>query len=166
YENVQINQGDTVNLFCDSLKYFGKTKISKLQGHVRLRDKEYKLATDYLEYDGNQSMGYYTNNSVITSIDQNLYLTSVKGYYFANEKLFFFKDSVRVNGDNYRMECDTLEFQTESSSAHFHGPTKIYLDSTTVECVAGVYYTKESWVQLWNGAYLYDKGMKLYADSL
>ncbi|MBD3637114.1 MAG: hypothetical protein HUJ25_07175 [Crocinitomicaceae bacterium] len=166
YSNVQINQGDTINLFCDSLKYYGKTKISKLQGNVRMRDKEYKLVTDSLEYDGNRSFGFYENNAVITSIDQDLKLTSIKGYYYANDKSFFFKDSVRVQGETYRMECDTLEFQTTTSSAHFHGPTTIYLDSSTVKCVAGTYYTKESLVKLWNGAYLLEKDRQLYADSL
>ena len=166
YDNVQINQGDTVNLFCDSLKYFGELKFSKLQGNVRLRDRKYKLVTDSLEYDGNTSIGYYNNNGVITSLDSDLKLTSIKGAYHANEKTFFFKDSVRVTGDKYRMECDTLEFQTENSSAHFHGPTTIIMDSSTVECVAGVYYTQDSYVQLWDGAYLYEKGRSLYADSL
>ena len=166
YNNVQINQGDTINLFCDSLKYYGATKISKLQGNVRMRDKEYKLVTDSLEYDGNRSVGYYTNNAVITSINQELKLTSVKGYYHANEKAFFFKDSVRVNGEDYHMECDTLEFQTANSSAHFHGPTKIFMDSSTVNCVAGVYYTQRNLVQLWDGAYLFEEDKRLYADSL
>ena len=166
YSNVQINQGDTINLFCDSLKYFGATKLSKLQGNVRMRDKEYKLVTDSLEYDGNTSIGYYKNNAVITSINQDLKLTSVQGHYHANTKSFFFKDSVRVKGDTYRMECDTLEFNTAASTAHFHGPTTIFMDSSRVECVAGVYYTQKKLVQLWNGAYLYEKDKKLFADSL
>ncbi|UKN03011.1 hypothetical protein K6119_05715 [Paracrocinitomix mangrovi] len=166
YSHVQINQGDTINLFCDSLKYFGKTRISKLQGNVRMRDQEYKLVTDSLEYDGNLSQGYYEKNAVITSINKELKLTSVKGYYHANQKTFFFKDSVRVNGENYRMECDTLEFNTNTSSAHFHGPTDIYMDSSQVKCVAGNYFTDEGQVELWNGAYLIEKGRTLYADSL
>ena len=49
YGKVQINQADTVNLYCDSLKYDGKTKISKLISNVRFRDKEYLLLTDSLE---------------------------------------------------------------------------------------------------------------------
>lgn len=166
YHNVQINQGDTVNLFCDSLKYYGDTKLSKLQGHVRLRDKAYKLVTDSLEYDGNESIGYYKNNAVITSIDQDLRLTSVEGYYHANEKSFFFRDSVRVNGENYRIESDTLEFRTQTNSAHFHGPTTMYTDSSRVKCVAGVYYTKKNQILLWDGAYLFEQDKKLYADSL
>ncbi|MEX1002785.1 MAG: OstA-like protein [Crocinitomicaceae bacterium] len=166
YSNVHINQGDTINLYCDSLRYDGKTKISKLKGNVRMRDNTYKLITDSLEYHGDKSMGFYKNNAVITSIEDELKLTSVKGYYYAGKKAFFFKDSVRVSGEQYRMECDTLEFQTSTSTVHFHGPTDIFLDSSTVHCVAGVYYTQDNFVELWDGAWLYQTNKSLYADSL
>jgi lipopolysaccharide export system protein LptA len=166
YSNVHINQGDTINLFCDSLIYDGNTEISKLQGHVRMRDSEYKLVTDSLEYNGANSVGHYKNHAVITSIEEDLKLTSVKGYYHANEKTFFFKDSVLVTGESYSLESDTLEFRTNTSSAHFHGPTKILMDSSRVECIAGVYYTGKGLAQLWDGAWLYEKERVLYADSL
>jgi lipopolysaccharide export system protein LptA len=166
YSNVHINQGDTINLFCDSLIYDGKTEISKLQGHVRMRDSEYKLVTDSLEYDGKNSFGYYKNHAVITSIENEMKLTSVKGYYYANQKTFFFKDSVRVDGESYQLESDTLEFRTEDNSAHFHGPTKIFMDSSYVDCTAGIYYTDDGLARLWNGAWLYEQDKVLYADSL
>ncbi|MCB9223581.1 MAG: hypothetical protein H6582_05325 [Crocinitomicaceae bacterium] len=167
YSHVHINQGDTINLFCDSLIYDGKTEISKLQGHVRMRDNKYKLVTDSLEYDGNKSIGFYKNHAVITSIDEEeLKLTSVKGYYYATNKAFFFKDSVRVEGESYELVADTLEFRTETSSAHFHGPTQIIMDSSYVDCTRGIYYTQSGLAQLWNGAWLYEKERTLFADSL
>jgi lipopolysaccharide export system protein LptA len=166
YSNVQINQGDTINLFCDSLRYDGNTNISKLQGNVRMRDSEYKLTTDSLEYNGDQSIGFYENHGVITSIHEDLKLTSIRGYYHANNKAFFFKDSVRVTHPDYLLISDTLEFRTESASAHFHGPTEIILDSSKVECVKGIFYTKEDFIQLWNGAWLLEPKRSFYADSM
>lgn len=166
YGNVQINQGDTVNLFCDSLIYNGTTNISQLRGHVRFRDSEYKLTTDSLDYDGKKSYGYYKNWATITSINQDLKLTAKKGYYYSGSKTFFFKDSVHVEHPEYEVFSDTLEFRTISSSAHFHGPTVIYLDSSQVNCNRGVYYTQEQFIRLWNGATLYENHRTLFADSL
>lgn len=166
YGHVQINQGDTVNLFCDSLKFNGKTNISKLLSNVRFRDNEYLLTTDSLNYDGNRSMGYYTNHAKISSINSELKLTSVKGYYYSQSKTFFFKDSVHVVDPKYELFSDTLEFRTLESSAHFHGPTTIIFDSSQVFCQKGVYYSKEDRVRLWNGATLVQKGRTFYADSL
>ena len=143
YGHVQINQGDTVNLFCDSLKFNGKTNISKLLSNVRFRDNEYLLTTDSLEYNGNRSVGYYTNHAQISSINSDLTLTSVKGYYYSQTKTFFFKDSVHVEDPKYELFSDTLEFRTIPSSAHFHGPTKIIFDSSQVLCERGIYFSKE-----------------------
>lgn len=168
YGHVQINQGDTVNVFGDSLKYYGKTNLSKMMGNVRFRDNEYKLLTDSLDYDGNLSRGMYRNGAVITSIHQDLKLTSKVGYYFSNTKTFFFKDSVYAEHPSYRLFTDTLEFRTLSSSAHFHGPATIHMDSAdaTVYCQKGIYYTEEDKIQLWDGATIVDSVRTLYADSL
>lgn len=166
YGNVQINQGDTVNLFCDSLIFNGNTNVSKLYSNVRFRDKEYKLVTDSLEYNGDESKGFYQNWAVITSIHQDLKLTSRKGYYFSDSKVFFFKDSVHVTHPDYELFSDTLEFRTLDASAHFHGPTQVFMDSSELHCVKGIYYTEDEFIQLWNGASMFEKGRTLYADSL
>jgi len=166
YGHVQINQGDTVNLFCDSLLYDGNTNISKLRSNVRFRDNEYKLVTDSLDYDGNLSLGHYKNHAVISNITGDLKLTSVKGYYYSDSKTFFFKDSVHVEHPDYELFSDTLEFRTLTSSAHFHGPTKILLDSSEVHCNKGIYWTDDQLIRLWEGASMFEKGRSLYADSL
>jgi lipopolysaccharide export system protein LptA len=166
YGDVQINQGDTVNLFCDSLIFNGNTNKSKLLSNVRFRDSEYVMLTDSLDYDGNKSIGSYTNHAYISSINSDLKLTSVKGYYYSNSKTFYFKDSVHIQDPKYELFADTLEFRTTTSSAHFHGPTTILLDSSTVHCNRGIYFSKEERVQLWNGATLDEPGRSFYADSL
>ncbi len=166
FSNVQINQGDTVNLFCDSLKYNGKTNISKLISNVRFRDNEYLMLTDSLDYNGNTSIGKYTNWAKISSINSDLKLTSKKGYYYSTTKTFFFKDSVHVEDENYDLFSDTLEFRTQNTSAHFHGPTKILFDSTIIDCQKGIYYSETEQVELWNGATINEPQRTFYADSL
>ena len=166
FGNVHINQGDTVNLYCDTLIYNGNSRVSKLQGKVRMRDNTFKLVTDSLDYDGKISTGYYTGGAVITSIEDEMKLTSKEGYYNANLKTFFFKDSVHVSDVGYDLYSDTLEFRTEDKSAHFHGPTDIFMDSVQVKCVKGTYFTEDDFVQLWDGAYLIDSTKTFYADSM
>lgn len=168
YGDVQINQGDTINIYGDSLKYFGKENLSKISGNVRFRDNEYKLVTDSMDYDGNRSMGYYTNWATISSIHEDLELRSIKGYYQSEQKTFFFKDSVHAIHPQYELFSDTLEFRTASNTAHFHGPTTMYLDSgrSKVICTKGIYYSDEERIQLWNGAHLIDSNRTIYADSL
>ncbi len=167
YSRVQINQADTLNLFCDSLYFDGNTNIGILRSNVRFRDNEFKMTTDSLEFDANQSMGYYTNWAVINSINQDLNLTSKEGYYYAQSKTFFFKDSVEVTHPNYHLSADTLEFNTNTQTVYFHGPTIITFDSTIVHCKKGYYDTQNELLNLWNGATIFqNSSTTIYADSL
>ena len=167
YSRVQINQADTLNLFCDSLYFDGNTNLGILRGNVRFRDNEFKMTTDSLEFDANQSIGYYTNWAIINSINQDLNLTSKEGYYYANSKTFFFKDSVEVNHPNYHLTADTLEFNTNTQTVYFHGPTIITFDSTIVYCRKGFYDTQNEKLNLWEGATIYQNhSTTIYADSL
>ncbi len=167
YGHVQINQADTLNLFCDSLYYDGNTNLGILRNNVRFRDSEFKMTTDSLEFDANKSVGYYTNWAKITSINQDLKLTSKKGYYYSGSKTFYFKDSVEVTHPNYNLSADTLEFNTLTETVHFHGPTQISLDSTLVYCKKGFYNTNSEYLNLWNGATIINNETStLYADSL
>lgn len=167
YGTVQINQADTLNLFCDSLHYDGNTNLGILRSNVRFRDNEFKMTTDSLEFDAKNSIGYYSNWANITSINQDLKLTSKKGYYYANSKTFFFKDSVDVQHPSYQLMADTLEFRTNTETVFFHGPTLITFDSTKVICHKGFYNTNQEFLNLWNGATIInDSTSTLYADSL
>lgn len=167
YGNVHLNQADTLNLFCDSLFYDGNTNIGILRSNVRFRDNEFKMVTDSLEFDANKNIAYYANWAVITSIKQDLRLTSKKGYYYANAKTFFFKDSVDIKHPKYNLQADTLEFNTLNEMVLFHGPTHISLDSTQVDCRKGYYDTKIDFINLWQGATIQkDSTTTLYADSL
>lgn len=167
FGHVQINQADTLNLFCDSLYFDGQTNIGILRSNVRFRDNEYKMTTDSLKFDANQSIGYYTNWAVISSINQDLNLTSKIGYYYAQSKTFFFKDSVELIHPDYQLTADTLEFNTLSQTVFFHGPTTINLDSTTVLCNQGYYDTQTEFLNLWQGAtILQHESTTISADSL
>ena len=90
YSRVNINKKDTLNLFCDSLHYSLKKEIAQLYCNVRVRDSEYKLTTDSLEYDVKKSAGIYRNGGRITSILSNEVLSSEIGYFFPNSKNFTF----------------------------------------------------------------------------
>lgn len=166
YGNVHVNQGDTINLFGDSLQYDGNTALFKLQGNVRMRDNEYKLVTSSLRYSAKAATGTYLEGATITGIRDELTLTSVKGNYHTKTKVFFFKDSVRLIHPNYALFADTLEFRTLTKTAHFHGPTKIVSDSGEIHCVSGVYDTHGQQMNLWNGAVISSASRTFFADSM
>ncbi len=169
YEDVFINQGDTVHLFGDFLHYDGNTKLATFKGNVRLINKETTLTTDELEYDLGKSIGYYTKNGHIVSGENTL--ESIIGYYFAKRKTFQFRDSVVIVNPDYIIYADTLNYHTETKVAYFFGPTNIIGDSSHIYCEHGWYDTKNDLSELQKNAWAKNekqtvKGEYIYYDKL
>ncbi len=166
YGRVQINQGDTLNLYSDSLYFDGNTNIGKLQSNVKIRDNSFKLNTDSLNFNTSTSVAFYTNYAFIISNDESLTLTSTKGTYYSKTKTFIFKDSVELVHPDYRVESDTLEFHANEEDILIHGPSTIWLDSTTIITKKAIYHTITNDMQLWQKATIFTSSQMIQGDSL
>ncbi|MFT5860496.1 MAG: lipopolysaccharide export system protein LptA [Flavobacteriaceae bacterium] len=155
YGKVHINKRDTLNLFCDSLFYDGNTRKAKLWGNVRVRDDEYKLTTDSLDYDARKSQASYTNGGRVQSILRNEVLTSQVGYFHPESKNFFFSRDVVYESDKVQMTTDTLRYRYSEKKTYFYGPTNIHTVDTDIYCESGWYNTQteegllqqDAWIQ-------------------
>jgi len=99
FSNVHIEQGDSLDIYADLLKYNGNSKLAELHHNVKMTDKIMVLKTDRLDYNMESKMAYYTLGGKIKDPENNL--TSIKGYYFSQSKTLFFKDSVKLVNENY-----------------------------------------------------------------
>lgn len=166
YGNVHINKEDTLNLFCDSLYYEIETEFAKLWGNVRVRDNEYKLVTDSLDFYGKENKGVYRRNGVITSIRSDERLTSKVGYFFTDAKNFFFRGDVVYTNEEYKITTDTLKFNGRSKKAFFFGPTNITGPDGFMYCEKGWYYTDGDEGVLQTNAYIDREKEYISGDSL
>lgn len=166
YGNVHINKQDTLNLFCDSLFYDLKTDFAKLWGNVRLRDNEYKLVTDSMEFFTNENKGVYRNWGTITSIVGSDELNSKIGYLYSDSKNFFFRGDVVFTNEQYTITTDTLQFNGRAKRADFFGPTTITSAEDEMYCEKGWYYTEEERGVFEQNAYIQRKTEFLSADSI
>ncbi len=137
YGNVLIQQGDTVDVFSDTLFYTGPDKMAFLKGQVVLESKNQKLFTESLIYDLNTKVGTYTDGATITN--DTIHLTSIKGYFHADTEIAYFKDSVVVAGEDFTMYTDTLEYDTRQQLALILAPTRIQQDSVDIYTESGYY---------------------------
>lgn len=158
YGKVHLNKNDTLNLFCDSLWYNGNTKKALLWGNVRVRDREYKLATDSLEYDARTGRGIYRHGGKIESILQNEVLTSKIGHFYPDSKNFFFGGDVKYRSDSLQMDTDTLRYQYLKKMVFFYGPTHIRTKDAVFFCEKGWYNTQ-------NEEGVLEKNAKIIKDS-
>ena len=124
FDNVNINQGDTLNIFSDKLNYNGNTKIAILTNNVKMVDKDATLTTDYLTYNTATRIGTYTGGGKLVNKDNTL--TSKNGYYFAYSRDSYFRYNVVLVTPDALIKTDTLRYNTNSRIAYFYGPTNIY----------------------------------------
>lgn len=165
FRNVKVNQGDTLFLTGDYLEYSGDTKLAIVTGkEVILRDPEMTLLTDRLELNRKTNLAYYYTGGKVTN-DENT-LTSGKGFYNSNTKLFSFKDSVVLVNPRYTMYSDTLDYHSEDRISYFRGPSTIISDSSKIYCENGRYNTILNIAQFNKNAFIYDGPKYLTGDSL
>lgn len=134
--HVRIKQGDTINVYGNSLHYDGNLRKANLTGNVKLTDSHVTLTTDQLDYDLNTRVASYNRNGKVLS-DSSV-LSSKRGYYNANTAEVFFKQQVELVDPKYKLTTDTLKFNAQNRIAYFVSPSFIHSDSMDVYCEGGI----------------------------
>ena len=142
YGKVQINQNDTLNVYGDSLTYYGISRSAHLDGNVKVIDNSLILKTPSLIYELDSNKAYYNNYAIIYGFQNQDTLVSKKGIYYSQKKYIEFTDSVIYKGDGFRLDTDTLLYDLDSSISYFRGPTRIITGKDTIYTTKGWYNTK------------------------
>jgi lipopolysaccharide export system protein LptA len=164
YNNVHINQADTVNIYSDRLTYDGNSKMAHLSSNVRLVDRESVLTTNILDYNMGTKVGTYVDGGKIVSKDVTL--TSTNGYYFSNSRDAYFRYNVVVVTPDVTIKSDTLRYNTFTNWTYFYGPTNIKGKDDNLYTENGAYNTKSQYAYF-GKRNLYTQGTKsMKGDSL
>ena len=164
FSKAHIIQGDTLDLFGDYMFYDGRNDIAEAKYNVVLIDKETRLYTDAIKYDIKNQVAYYNDRGKIINNEKTL--TSIVGIYYVNQSLFHFKDSVKVVNPDYVMTSDTMNYNTETETVFFTGPSEVHGDSLYMYCERGWYETKTKISSIWINAFIDNKKNTLKGDSL
>lgn len=164
FSRVNIEQGDTLDLFGDYLFYDGKTEIAIVRENVELVDKETHLYTDQLNYDVRNKIARYSTGGRITNSDNTL--TSVHGTYFTDQKIFHFKENVKIVNPDYIITADSMDYNTQTEISYFTGPTELKGDSLYLYCEKGWYDTKNEVTSIWKNALINNMKQIVTGDSL
>jgi lipopolysaccharide export system protein LptA len=164
FSKVHIKQGDTLDLYGNYLYYDGAAGKAFVQGNVELVDKETHLYTKTLNYDVDTKVASYTDSGKITNAKNTL--TSLIGIYYTSQKMFHFKDSVKIVNPDYVMSADTMDYNTESGTAFFTGPTRVKGDSINIFSEKGWYDTKKDVSRIWKNSVIDNRKQIIHGDSL
>jgi lipopolysaccharide export system protein LptA len=141
FGNVHINQ-DTINIYSDKLNYDGNAKMAHLMNNVRMSDPSSTLTTNIFDYNMATRVGTYVENGKIVNKEQNVTITSKRGYYLASTKDAYFRYNVVVVTDQATIKSDTLRYNTFTNQTYFYGPTNIKGKDDNLYTENGEYNTK------------------------
>ena len=140
--NVHINDADTANIYSSHLRYIISKKLSYLDGGVRLTDGKGSLTTPDLEYDVNTKIGIYKHGGKV--INKQSVLTSQEGYYYTDLKDIYFKQNVLLKDPSYKIESDSLLYNTETQTTRFISMTTITDSSGRIIKTKEGYYNQQT----------------------
>ena len=162
--NVIIQQGDSVNVFSDSLIYLGFEKKADLYGDVILESKQQKLYTNKLSYDLSTKVATYFEGATLTN--DTTQLTSKRGYFYLEQNEAYFKDSVVVVDPDFELKSDTLKFDTKNKIAYFLAPTLIAQNEAKIYCEDGFYDTRNKQAEFTKNAQYQKEEQKAWAKVM
>lgn len=138
YDNVTIQQGDSLAAFSDRLDYNAETLLAELRGNVALQRGKTELFTERLDYDlGTKLATYHTGGRIVSNGTTEL--SSTHGYYYADRQQVYFRDSVVAIDERFEMRADTLLYDLATERVYFLGPTVIRTDTHRIYCESGYY---------------------------
>jgi lipopolysaccharide export system protein LptA len=164
FGNVHIMISDTLNIYGDSLKYNGNTKIAHLMGNAKLVDNQTVLTSDTIVYDRKTRIASYDNWGKIVN-DKNV-LVSHFGYYYTDRKEFFFKEKVFLRNPDFKINSDTLLYNTVTEVAYFFGPSTIVGKEDSIYTENGWYDTRTDEARFREHAEIFHESQVLTGDSL
>ncbi len=164
FGHVHIQQGDSIHLYGDLLKYNGNTKKALITKNVVVNKGDMQLTTDELNYDVSTSVGYYVTPARI--INKENTLTSNTGYFFAKSNDLTFKKNVVLTNPQFVINCDTMRYNSSTKITYFLGPTTIKSKDNLIYAEDGWYDTYNDQSRFSKNSYILTKEQKMYGDSL
>ena len=173
FGNVSMEQGDTLFVYADELRYDGPLELATLYADpgkkVRLINRDVTLETDIFVYDLAIDLGYYEVGGKL--FDKSNTLTSLKGEYVPSTKEANFYTHVHLNSrsetDTLDILSDTLYYNTNTHIAELYSPSEIINHRGTIYTTEGVYDTDSDVTTLYKRSLVVTKdGQTLTADTI
>tara|TARA_B100000475_G_scaffold200612_1_gene185469 strand:+ start:334 stop:1905 length:1572 start_codon:yes stop_codon:yes gene_type:complete len=140
YGEVNLNQGDSLNLTANYIEYNGDLKLAYAKGSVILNEPQSILYTDSLIFDRNKQEAFYDNYGKLIRAQTDT-INSKIGTYYVNEKKYRFENEVDLKTPKYLILSEILDFFTENGKSFFYGPTNITTNNSKIYCEIGYYDT-------------------------
>tara|TARA_R100001369_G_scaffold31662_1_gene56115 strand:+ start:4653 stop:6440 length:1788 start_codon:yes stop_codon:yes gene_type:complete len=140
FGNVNMKQGDSINMVAKYVEYSGITQLALARGDVVLTEPQSVLTTDLLYFNRAKQQAYYNTKGKVVR-DSSGTITSQIGRYYTNSKKYQFVQDVVLVNPEYTLNTERLDFFTENGHAYLFGPSTIVGETSTIYTERGFYNT-------------------------
>ena len=139
--NILIQQGDSVSILSNKLTYNSNSRSALLDEDVVLLSSDQRLYTPNLIYDLNSRIATFNAGALLTN--DSTQLVSKRGYFNTAADEAVFRDSVRVVGNAFNLQADSILYNTKTKTVDFLSPTLIKHEVNRIYCEGGFYQVEE-----------------------
>ena len=164
FGDIIIEQGDSLRLTGNKLRYLSDKNSAEISGKVKLIDKYMTLETEKIIYNLNTNIGVYPSKGTIINNSKSIY--SIRGEYHANTYNFIFTDSVKIIDKEYQIFTDNMIYNSKSETSFFFGPSVIVSEENKIFCENGWYNTNTLKSKFFNNAHIQSDSQILKGDSI
>ena len=164
FGRVVLVQGDTLRLLCDTLDYYGDSRVAKARGKVTLYHRNRRLVTKKLEYRRLQGEAKYYEGGTIYQEDKVLY--SYFGEYNTNTHLAIFTQDAKLRDSKNTIVCDVGQYNSDTHISILKNNVKLTTnDGNVLYADNGKYNSDTHFMQAWDNVKIVDKDKnELYCD--
>jgi lipopolysaccharide export system protein LptA len=161
---TSLVQGDSLEVFADTLIYNGETGLARLIGNVLLINGDKRLQTDSMLYDVRARQATFNSGGWLTTDSSRIYC--VNGLYDVRDRTVLFRDSVQVQQPNFRLRADSMAYDIDTDRVIFLGPTRMKQQQADLYCEDGYYYLSEGHGLFKKNAQFRDSTRSAQADEI
>ena len=166
YDNVKINENDSLHIYGDSIHYFGNNEKAYIYGNVLVKSNRINLRTNSLIYDQNLKIAYYNNGANVKDNEKGYEIKSQKGVYNTQLQNVFFRKNVHLIHKDYDIISDSLIYHTITQKSNIIGNAEIQTKKSSIFCNKGWFDSKNNKASFKKNIIVKSQNQLLYADSI
>jgi|GEM_PF-1384049 len=164
FGRVHIQQGDSIDIYADYLKYNGFTKIARLYQNVELQDSTATITSDTLYYYLDEKRAVLFNDVHITDQQVDIYSDSLE--YFSTTKKAYLNDSVRLIDKQMLLTADEMDYDFNENIGTYTGNGVLTNKDTKLTSEQGVYEYDTKDVTFVDSVYVKSPTYEINTDTL
>ncbi len=141
YGNVQMKQGDTINMTSKYVEYSGASGLAFASGDVILKDPNSTISSDTLYLDRIKQQAFYKNGGTVVKDSSGTITSKIGRYYMDIPKYQFVEDVVLVSKES-TINSNFFDFYPDTGHAFLFGPSTITTETSVTYCEKGFYDTE------------------------